>query len=76
MADILNVSEASRPAPPADAPRGMLRPVLWLLLAISAVLNIVTSNFGPNLFVGIGFGLATLACAVALAVHHYRHRRP
>ncbi|MEV6157362.1 hypothetical protein AB0L53_44195 [Nonomuraea sp. NPDC052129] len=75
MSDILNVSEAARPAQPADARRAMLRPVLWLLLGISAVLNIVTSNFGSNIFVGIGFGLATIACAVALAVHHH-HRRP
>ncbi|WP_433514736.1 hypothetical protein ACQP2T_03435 [Nonomuraea sp. CA-143628] len=76
MSEILNVSEAARPAQSADARRGMLRPVLWLLLAISAVLNIVTSNIGSNIFVGIGFGLATIACAVALAAHHYRHRRP
>ncbi|MFD1540934.1 hypothetical protein [Nonomuraea guangzhouensis] len=58
------------------AQRGMFRPVLWVLLLISAVLNIVTSNIGINIFVGIGFGLATMACAAALVVDHYRHRRP
>lgn len=70
------MSESSRSVQPAGAQRGALRPVLWLLLAISAVLNIVTSNIGINIFIGIGFGLATLACAAALVVDHYRHRRP
>ncbi|MEU7855459.1 hypothetical protein [Nonomuraea sp. NPDC049141] len=66
------MTESSRSAQTAQ--RGMLRPVLWVLLLISAVLNIVTSNI--NIFVGIGFGLATLACAAGLVVDHYRHRRP
>jgi hypothetical protein len=70
------MSESSSSVQPAGAQRGMPRPVLWLLLVISAVLNLVTSNIGINIFIGIGFGLATLACAAALVVDHYRHRRP
>jgi hypothetical protein len=53
---------------------GAVRPVLWLLLIVSAAGNMVTSNAGVNIAIGIGFGLATLACAAALIVHHYRHR--
>ncbi|MFI6454227.1 hypothetical protein ACIBF6_22020 [Streptosporangium amethystogenes] len=65
---ILDTSETARPV-------GMLRPVLWLLLVVSAVLNMVTSSIDVNVFVGIGFGLVALACAAALIVHHYRYRR-
>ncbi|MFI6735928.1 hypothetical protein ACIBI9_23645 [Nonomuraea sp. NPDC050451] len=51
------------------------RPVLWLLLAIFAVANMVTSTSDLNVFVGLGFGLATLACAAALIQQHYAQRR-
>ena len=54
--------------------RGMLRPVLWLVLIISAAANATVSAAGANVLAGIGFGLITLACAVTLVVHHYRHR--
>lgn len=49
--------------------------MLWLLLVISAAGNVVTSNAGVNVMIGIGFGAVTVACGVALGVHHYRHRR-
>ncbi|GAA2492942.1 hypothetical protein Ahu01nite_026010 [Winogradskya humida] len=49
------------------------RPVLWLVLIVSAVANTVLSSAGAHL-IGAGFGLITLACIVALVVHHYRHR--
>jgi hypothetical protein len=66
----------SGPQTPETRPsRGRLRPVLWLLLAVSAVCDIVTSNIDVNVFIGIGFGLLTLAFAAALIAHHYRHRR-
>lgn len=66
--------------PQSAAVRGedgrLTRPLLWLLLVISAVANAVTSSIGGiSVFIGIGFGLATLACATALVVHHRRHRR-
>ncbi|MER5997770.1 hypothetical protein ABT120_04300 [Nonomuraea angiospora] len=51
------------------------RPVLWLLLAIFAVANMVTSTSDLNMLVGIGFGLATMACAAALIQQHYAQRR-
>jgi hypothetical protein len=60
------------PAPNEN--RGIVRPVLWVLLAISAVLNVVTSAMGTQVIVGIVFGLLTLSFAVALVVHHYRRR--
>ncbi|GAA3254559.1 hypothetical protein [Nonomuraea helvata] len=50
------------------------RPVLWLLLAVFAVCNMVTSTVGANVFIGIGFGLLTLACAAALVRGHYASR--
>lgn len=68
------------PEPPRPDPErggtGFVRPVLWLLLVVFAVANMVTSSIGGlSVFVGIGFGVAALACAVALVAHH-RRRRP
>jgi hypothetical protein len=53
---------------------GMLRPVLWLVLIVSAAANATVSAVGANVLAGICFGIVTLACAAALVVHHYRHR--
>jgi hypothetical protein len=64
-----------------DAPRaagnrmGIIRPLLWLALTISAVCNIVTSSMDVNILVGIGFGLLTLAFGAALFADHRRNRR-
>jgi hypothetical protein len=52
-----------------------IRPVLWLLLVVSAVADAVASAAGANVFIGLGAGLVTLACAAALIVHHYQQRR-
>jgi hypothetical protein len=57
-----------------DETRTWLRPALWALLIVSLAANGITSSLGVNVFVGAGFGLATLACATALAVQHYRSR--
>jgi hypothetical protein len=54
---------------------GISRPLLWLAFAIFAVGNVVTSTMNSDVLIGIGFGLLTLSCGVALAVQHYRHRR-
>ncbi|MFF7653194.1 hypothetical protein ACFZCY_25785 [Streptomyces sp. NPDC007983] len=69
--------QAPRPERSGDGDgTGLVRPVLWLLLVVFAVANMVTSSVGGlNVFVGIGFGLATLACGIALVVHHRRQRR-
>ncbi|WP_440098511.1 hypothetical protein [Streptosporangium sp. H16] len=72
---VLQAFEAPRPVRPTGARAGMVRPVLWFLLMVSAVLNMVFSSVGDNVLAGVGFGLATLACVAALIVHHYRHRR-
>lgn|GEM_PF-5441836 len=70
-----NTSRTPLSAGPADARGGMLRPVLWTVLMISAVCNAVTSNADINIAIGIGFGLVTLACAAGLVAHHYTYRR-
>jgi hypothetical protein len=63
-----------RRTPRPVARGGSIRPVLWLLLVICAAANAVTSTAGLTMMISIGFGVATLACAAALVVHHYRHR--
>jgi hypothetical protein len=74
------MTDRYRIAPPetSDAPHGdrggMLRPALWLLLILSAAANATASTVGANPLAGVGFGLITVACTVALVVHHYRHR--
>lgn len=54
--------------------RGYLRPLLWLLLVISATCNLVTSA-SSLVVASIGFGVLTLSFGAALAVYHYRGRR-
>jgi Flp pilus assembly protein TadB len=77
VADPYRISPA--PEPPrttaSSGYRGLLRPVLWLVLIASAAANGISSTIGLRPLVGIGFGLVTLACTAALVVHHYRYRR-
>jgi uncharacterized membrane protein YoaK (UPF0700 family) len=54
--------------------RGLLRPLLWLGLIVSAVANAVVSSAIGNAVVASAFGAVALAFATALVVHHYRHR--
>ncbi|MEV5327050.1 hypothetical protein WBK31_37765 [Nonomuraea sp. N2-4H] len=51
------------------------RPLLWALLAVFAVANVVTSVSTLPVYVGVGFGLAALACAATLIHQHYATRR-
>jgi hypothetical protein len=67
--------EAATSAVPTSARSAAFRPLLWLLLVVSVVANVVASAAGTSVFVSSGFGLVALACATALIVHHYRHRR-
>jgi hypothetical protein len=73
MTDVYRITDGPDSPPPVR--KGILRPVLWLLLVISAAGNIVTSNTGVNVFVGGAFGVATLGLGTALGVQHYRNRR-
>jgi hypothetical protein len=77
MTDPYRISETTEATPAGQAPsrRGVLRPVLWLVLIVSAAANAVSSSAGITPFVGVGFGVLTLASATALIVHHYQHRR-
>jgi hypothetical protein len=78
MADPYRIHQAprsTRAAQHPDSANRLLRPVLWLVLSVSAVANAASSSIGLNAFVGIGFGLITLGCAATLIVHHHRRRR-
>ncbi|WP_327000445.1 hypothetical protein OHA72_35665 [Dactylosporangium sp. NBC_01737] len=73
MTDRYRIAEPDTTSAPSRG--GMLRPVLWLLLILSAAANATVNTAGGNALLGVGFGLVTLACAAALVVHHYRRRR-
>ena len=78
MADPYRIPQGPEPAHPTQHPANrsrLLRPALWLALIVSAAANAVSSSIGTQAFVGIGFGLITVACAATLIVHHYRHCR-
>jgi hypothetical protein len=75
MTDIYRITDVPDSPPTATARKGALRPVLWLLLVISAAGNVVTSTAGLGVLVSSAFGLATLGLGTALAVHHYSNRR-
>ncbi|MGJ6965992.1 hypothetical protein ACSDR0_29200 [Streptosporangium sp. G11] len=62
-------------ARPAGARDGMVRPVLWLLLAAGALCVMVAFSADAGVLAGIGAGLLTLACAAALIIHHYLRLR-
>jgi hypothetical protein len=72
----MSISEipASSPRPNSSDSGKFLRPLLWLLLAISVTGNVIAST--ANLMVvNIAFGLLALAIGSALVVHHYRSRK-
>lgn len=73
MRDPYDISEAPEPA--ASPRGGALGPLLWVLLVISLAGNVLMSSIGGDVMVGSVFGAATVACAAALIVRHYRARR-
>ncbi|MGH3379920.1 MAG: hypothetical protein ACRDP6_34840 [Actinoallomurus sp.] len=75
MTDVYRITDGPDSPPPATARKGILRPMLWLLLVIGAAGNVVTSSAGLSVFLSAAFGLVTLGLGTALAVHHYRGRR-
>jgi hypothetical protein len=66
-----SVEQHTTTQPPRTRGTG-LRRTLWVGLFVSAAANASASSLGANPLIGIGFGLATLACIAALIVHHYR----
>jgi hypothetical protein len=78
VTDPYRISEAPQ-APAATSPSspssGLLRPLLWVLLVISAAGDIVTSSIGAHVAISAAFGLATLGLGTALVLQHYRNRR-
>jgi hypothetical protein len=63
------------PQTPPSPRHGVVRPVLWLLLVISAAGDIATSTTGVNVAVSSAFGAVTLGLGIALVVQHYRNHR-
>jgi hypothetical protein len=72
--DIQDAARTVTPPTVTSARRGIRRPLLWVLLIVSAAANMVASATGVHLLIGIGFGLLTLACITGLGVDHYTHR--
>ncbi|MDG4832788.1 hypothetical protein O7627_26290 [Solwaraspora sp. WMMD1047] len=70
---VYDPTESTEPAADGQRRGGLIRPLLWTALVISAILNAATSLVNP--YLGVGFGVLTLACIVALVVQHRRHRR-
>lgn len=54
--------------------RTYVRPLLWVVLAISLAGNVATTASDSTILANTGLGLIALASGIALAVHHYRHR--
>lgn len=52
-----------------------LRPLLWLVLAISVPGNIITSFGNADVLFNVGLGLIVLLSATGLVVDHYRKRQ-
>ncbi|TYK51339.1 hypothetical protein [Actinomadura decatromicini] len=78
MNDPHSRSEATTPAAAGASPKARsraVRPVLWVLLVFFAAADMVLSRLDANVVVDAAFGLATMACATCLIVHHYRNRR-
>ncbi|CCH18150.1 hypothetical protein [Micromonospora lupini] len=72
MTDPYRSTEAPAAAP--ERPGGLLRPLLWLVLFVSAATNAVFSTVVDNPWIGSVFGLVAVLCAAALIVHHRRNR--
>ncbi|MFB9967119.1 hypothetical protein [Sinosporangium siamense] len=72
--------DTSRAAPPRSSrpPRpggAVLRAVLWVVLMVSAVVNVIANNLGDGISpLGMGAGVVSVACIAALIIHHFRGR--
>ncbi|MFY1618337.1 hypothetical protein [Micromonospora sp. WMMD736] len=65
-------TEVSDRAP--EGPGGLLRPLLWLVLLLSAATNAALTTVVGNPWIGSAFGVVAVLCAGALIAHHRRHR--
>ncbi|MDG4809424.1 hypothetical protein O7634_21975 [Micromonospora sp. WMMD1120] len=74
MTDPYRITEAPATAP--EKPGGLLRPLLWLVLIVTAAANMVLSAALDDPWLSSAFGLVAVLCAVALIVHHRRNRVP
>ena len=72
MTDPYRITEDPVAAP--RKPNGLLRPLLWLVLFVSAAANVVLSTATDNQWISSAFGLVAAFCVVALIVHHRRNR--
>ncbi|WP_405429055.1 hypothetical protein [Micromonospora sp. NBC_00617] len=72
MTDPYRVIETPEAVP--ERPGGLLRPLLWLVLFISAAINAVLSTVVDSPWIGSVFGLVAVLCGAALIVHHRRNR--
>ncbi|WP_283135901.1 hypothetical protein [Rhizohabitans arisaemae] len=62
--------------PSAKQGGAVLRAGLWILLMISAVVNVIANNLGDGVSpLGLGAGGVAAACIVGLIVHHYNRRK-
>src|SRR4029453_3912992 len=66
----------SSPTEEYSGHRGLLRPVLWLMLIVSAVANAVSSTLGLHPLVGIGAALGPLGGVPPWVVTPYQHSPP
>jgi hypothetical protein len=75
MNDPYRITSESESTGPRVRTTGLLRPVLWVLLIVSAMGNAISSGVGLHPAVGIAFGVLTLGFVAALVADHYRRRR-
>ena len=66
---------ATRSGRPGGTRTGGLRPLIWIVVVVSAVGNSVSSFGGVSTAVHLAFGLVTAASVVALITHYLRSNR-
>ncbi|ACZ83303.1 hypothetical protein [Streptosporangium roseum] len=80
MNDPHRLDLSGRPPAPVSGPRGggtALRALLWIVLIVSASINIVLNTFGSATATvpGTAAGIVAVACIAGLVTHHFRRRR-
>ncbi|MER5320513.1 hypothetical protein [Streptosporangium roseum] len=80
MNDPHRLDPSGRPSAPVSRPRGggiALRALLWVVLIVSASINIVLNTFGSETATvpGTAAGIVAVACIAGLITHHFLRRR-